>query len=274
MRPLPRRRHVPGWLPLAVPGGLAVTIALAGPFVVDDDATTSRGRPFLSPERGLPLGTDHLGRDVWSVLLDSGVTLVALPLLATLFGTAAGTAFGMLTGWYGGRLSAMGLRISELMLVVPPLLIAVLAFNAVSGSGIAAIVAVIAVLGVPATMRFTRAATSTVVARGYIDHAVALGTRGPAILVREVLPTIIAPVLADAGLRLVGALYLIASVGFLGLGGAVLESSWAGMVADNVVGVPLNPWAMVAPAVCLVALAVSVNLLADRLADTYRGSLR
>jgi peptide/nickel transport system permease protein len=197
-----------------------------------------------------------------------------VPVLATALGTLFGCGLGLVTGWYGGRLSAFGLRAAELLLVVPPLLITVLALNAAAGAGFAVLVCVVALLGVPSAMRFSRAATMTVSARGYLDHAVAIGEPTPALLLRELLPTIAAPVLADAGLRLVGAIYVVASLSFLGLGGGALESSWASMVAANVVGVALNPWALVAPALCIVAFAVSVNLVADRFADVFRGSIR
>lgn len=261
------------WLPVAVPG-LLIGLAMLGSYAVTAEDLSSRGRPFQPPDPSLPLGTDHLGRDVWSVLLDSGATLVGLPLLATAVGTAIGAALGMITGWHRGRLSALGLRAAELLLVVPPLLITLLAVNAVSGSTTAALVTVVALLGVPGAMRFSRAATSAVTTRGYIDHALVIGERTPAILLREILPTIAAPVLADAGLRLVGAVYVVASLSFLGLGGAALETSWASMVAANVAGARLNPWALVAPAAGIVAFAVSVNLIADRFTDRIRGATR
>jgi peptide/nickel transport system permease protein len=266
-------RRLP-WVPLALPGLVAVVVALAGPYAVADSSLTSRGRPFLPPQAGLPLGSDHLGRDVWSVLLASGATLVWLPLLATALGTLLGGGLGLITGWYRGRLSGLALRAAELLLVVPPLLVTVLALNAATDAGLAVLVCVVALLGVPSAMRFSRSATMAVSSRGYLDHAVALGEPTSALLVREVLPTIAAPVLADAGLRLVGAIYVVASVSFLGLGGAALDSSWASMVAANIAGVALNPWALVAPAVCIVAFAVSVNLVADRFADLLRGSIR
>ncbi|WP_129663567.1 ABC transporter permease [Phytoactinopolyspora endophytica] len=261
------------WFLVAAPGVVAVALALAGPLMVDDDATASRGRPFLPPAPGLPLGTDHLGRDVWSMVLDSGLTLIVLPLVATTIGTVIGASLGLLTGWRRTALGVVAVRASELLLVVPPLLITVLALNAASGSGTAVLIVVVALLGVPSTMRFTRAATSAVVNRGYVEHAVAMGERTPTLLVREVLPTVTAPILADAGLRLVGAIYVIASVSFLGLGGSALGDSWAGMVADNVVGVPLNPWAVIVPAAAIVAVVISINLVADRVADTARRSM-
>ncbi|GAA1464304.1 ABC transporter permease subunit [Nocardiopsis exhalans] len=267
-RTLSRTTDAVGWVLLCLPGGLALAAAFLGPLAVGPGQTSSQGRPFQPPGDGLPLGTDHLGRDVWAVLLDAGPALILLPLAATALSTLLGTVLGLLTGWYGGHLSSLVLRSGELLLVVPPLLVTLLAANAASGPTV--LVVVIALVGTPATLRFTRAATLTAVSRGHVEHSVALGERTPVVFVRDVLPTIAAPVLADAGLRLVSAVYVVASIGFLGFGGPTLGDSWARMTADNLSGVPLNPWALAAPAACVVALAVSVNLIADRCADRFR----
>lgn len=266
------RRHI-GVVLLAAPGLIVVGGALLGPWLVDEQAVRSQGRPFLPAQASLPLGSDHLGRDVLAVLLDSGTAIVLLPVLATAISTVIGTALGMMAGWRGGRTSGIALRAGEFVLVVPPLLTALVVLNAFTDHTTAALIVLLALLGMPATMRFTRAATSTVVGTGYVEHATAIGERAPVLLVREVLPSITAPVLADAGLRLVGAFYLASSVSFLGFGGSALAESWATMVAENAVGAPLNPWALAAPACCIVLLAVSVNLVADRLADRFRRSL-
>lgn len=256
---------------VAVPGLFAVALALLGPFLAAGRSDRSSGAPFRRPGPGLALGADHLGRDVLAVLLDGGTTLVLLPVLATLLGTAVGVALGLLTGWYPGRAAAAVTRAGELLLAIPPLLLTVLAVYAFADSGLAVLVSVVALLGVPATVRYARAATVTVAGRGYVDHAVALGESTPAVLVREVLPAMLGPVLADAGLRLVAAVYVVASLGFLGVIDAG-DAGWAGMIADNITGAGLNVWAVLAPAACIVAFAVSVNLVADRLADRFRRS--
>ncbi|MDS1272391.1 ABC transporter permease [Lipingzhangella sp. LS1_29] len=269
---LRRARRWGAWVPLALPGLLAIALAVGGPLVVAGDPPTSLGQPFQPPGPDLPLGTDHRGRDVWAVVCGAGTGLILLPLLATALSTGIGTTLGMLAGWHGGRVEALALRAAELVLVIPPLLVTLLVLHAAGDASAVVLVALITVLGTPATTRFTWAATTAVVARGYVEHAAALGERTTVLLCREVLPTIAAPVLADAGLRLVGAVYLTASIGFLGLGGPVLGENWGAMVAENLVGASLNPWAALVPAACIVAFATSVNLVADRLADRFRRS--
>lgn len=257
---------------IAVPGAAVIALAVLGPLFVADADLRSGGAPFRGPGPGHPFGTDHLGRDVLAVFLDGGTTLVLLPLLATAVGTVAGVAIGLLTGWYPGRVAALVVRAGELLLALPSLLLTVLAVYAFSSAGLTTLVVVVALLGVPATVRYTRAATVTVARRGFVDHAVALGESTPSVLVREVLPAILGPVLADAGLRLVGAVYVVASVAFLGFVDPD-TAGWAGMVADDIAGAGLNPLGLLLPAAGIVVFAVSTNLLADRIADRYRRSV-
>ena len=109
-----------------------------------------------------------------------------------------------------------------------------------------------------------RAATRPIMQHGYVEQAVALGESTRSVLVREVLPGVVRPVLADAGARLAIAITLTASAGFLGFGGD--EPNWGAMISQNVEGLALTPWGVVAPAVCLAVLAVAANLALDRLA--------
>lgn len=254
-----------------LPGVVVLGIALAGPLFVADADLRKGGIPFRGPDPGHLFGTDHLGRDVFALFLDGGTTIVLLPLIATAVGTVVGVSVGMVTGWYPGRLAALTLRASELLLALPSLLLTVLVVYAFSDAGLTALVVMVALLGVPGTVRYTHSVTATVARRGFVDHAVALGESTPSVLLREVLPAILGPVLADGGLRLVGAVYVVASVSFLGFVDPD-TAGWAGMVADGITGTALNPWALLLPALGVVIFAVSVNLLADRVADRYRRS--
>lgn len=99
---------------------------------------------------------------------------------------------------------------------------------------------------------------------GYVEHAVALGERPLSVVWRELVPNVAGPLLADAGLRLIGGIYLVASASFLGFGAAPPATDWAQMISENVAGAVLNPWSVVLPAVLIAVLAISVDLLADR----------
>jgi peptide/nickel transport system permease protein len=115
----------------------------------------------------------------------------------------------------------------------------------------------------PGISRIVRAATLEVSVRGYVEAAVARGERVPAILGREILPNITAPVVADFGLRFTYAIIIIASMNFLGLGLTPPAADWGLMVAENRQFIALNLWAVLAPAIMLAVLTVAVNLVGD-----------
>ncbi|MCW6003515.1 ABC transporter permease subunit [Micromonospora sp. CPCC 205371] len=267
-RILTRRLRIVGLALVATPTLLAAALTLAGPHLAPHRVDAIVGIPYEPARTGLPLGTDHLGRDVVSGLLTGARGVVLVPVLAVALGSLVAVPLGLLTGWRSGRGSRLVLRGSELLLVLPPLLVLLIVVG--SRAPAALIVAVIGLLGVPGSVRYLRAATARVAHSGYIEHAIAVGERRTAILTRELVPVLAGPILTDAGLRLVGSVYLVASLSFLGFA-PVGGPNWATMVAQNADGGSLNPAALLAPGLCIVAFTVSVNLLADRLAGRLRG---
>jgi peptide/nickel transport system permease protein len=127
----------------------------------------------------------------------------------------------------------------------------------------AAVVAAVAVSGVPFVARLARVSAARERASSHAELARAAGEPAVGVLWREVLPSVVVTVAADAGLRYVGAIYLLATIGFLGFDGG---ESWAAMVGANVEGARLNVWALAAPAAAIAALTVSVSVLADHAA--------
>lgn len=253
---------------VAAPALLAVVLAVAGPQLAPHRVDAIVGIPYEPARPGLPLGTDHLGHDVVSGLLAGARGVVVVPVVAVTLGSLIAVPLGLLVGWRSGRGSRLLLRASELLLVLPPLLVLLIVVG--SRAPAALVVVVIALLGVPASIRYLRGATARVARSGYLEHAIAIGERRTTILTRELVPVMLGPILTDAGLRLVGAVYLVATLSFLGLapGGG---QNWATMVAQNADAGGLSPVALLAPGLCVVAFTVSVNLLADRVAGRLRG---
>lgn len=252
---------------VAMPTLLAAVLTLAGPRLAPHRVDAIVGIPYEPARPGLPLGTDHLGRDVVSGLLAGARGVVLAPVLAVALGSLIAVPLGLLAGWRSGRGSRLVLRASELLLVLPPLLVLLIVVGAQAPAAL--IVAVVALLGVPASVRYLRGATARVAHSGYLEHAIAVGERRTAILSRELAPVLAGPILTDAGLRLVGSVYLVASLSFLGFA-PIGGPNWATMVAQNAEAGGLNPAALLAPGLCIVAFTVSVNLLADRLAGRLR----
>ncbi len=254
-------RRIPPWLVL-VPIAAVLLVALAGPLLAGHDPGRVVSVPYAVRGGALPLGADHAGRDVWTRFLYGGRDLVLLPLAGTLATMVLGTAIGMVSGYLRGPVDAVLSRLTNLVLVVPPVLLLLVLLHGWGYSGMT-LLATILVTGVPFVSQVARAATLSVVRTGYVEQAVALGDGPLTVMVREILPNIVRPILADAGSRFAIAIFITASAGFLGFGPG--EPNWGAMISENIEGVTLSPWGVVLPAVALSCLTVSANLALDRL---------
>jgi ABC-type dipeptide/oligopeptide/nickel transport system permease subunit len=248
--------------------GLTVTvvgIALVGPFFAPHSPSEFVGIPLRGPSRHALLGTDFLGRDVLSRLFWGGRTVLAYSALATLLAYCGGLTIGLIAGYTRSLADPVLMRAVDVLLSFPPILLLLVVATGAGHSAPALIIAV-AVTQVPAIARIIRAATLNVAVRGYVEAAVARGERTASILGREVLPNVLPTILADAGIRLSGAIILIASVNFLGLGLEPPAADWALMISENRGNITLQPWAVAAPAILLALLTIGINLFADALA--------
>lgn len=260
----PRRARTATTL-LAVPLALAVLAAAAGPWFAPHGLGETVDLPYTDPGGGALLGTDHLGRDVWSRVLHGGRPIVVVPVVATAVATVLGGLAGMVAAATGRRARAAVMAVLDVMVVLPPLLVLLVLLYRFGARPWVLVVAVVTVT-TPFVARYTRAAAAPILASGYVETALAMGERRLVVWCREVVPNLVGPVVADAGLRFVGAIYLVASAGFLGFGADRRRTDWGAMIAENIDGARLNPWAVVAPCVAIAGLTVSANLLADRAA--------
>lgn len=248
-------RRGAGLVLLAVP----LLLALLGPWLAG--APEPRGVSFAAAP---PLGTDFVGRDVWEQVLLGGRSVVLVAVLATVLAYAAGVPLGMAAALTGRRwVDELLMRPLDLVLAIPSLLLLIM-LAAMFSPGPVALVLIVALIGLPEVVRISRAAAleaagSTAMEalrlQGETWWRRAIGYAG-----RSMLTTL----LADVGVRLVGALYLVASASFLGVGLAPDAGDWAVMVDRNRTGMFLQPWAVVVPALLIVALSVGLNLTFDR----------
>lgn len=244
---------------------LVLALVVVGPFFAPHDPAAIAGIPLQRPDGDFLLGTDGLGRDVLSRLLWGGRSLVSLSLLATAFAYVVGTTIGLVAGYTRSLVDSVLMRAMDVLLAIPPLLfLLVLATGA--GRSVPVLVLGVATVHVPSIARIVRAATQEVSVRGYVEAAVARGERTATVLRREILPNILGPVLADAGVRLTGSIVILAAVNFLGLGLQPPAADWALMISENRSGITLQPWAVAAPAILIAVLTIGVNLVADAVA--------
>lgn len=242
---------------------ILIAIALIGPALAPQNPFTPFGIPGQPSAPGAPLGTDFLGRDVLSRVLAGGRSTLELGLVATLLTYAVGLSLGMVAGYSRRRLAdGLIMRGVDVFLSVPALLVLLLLVTGL-GSSRGVLVVGAALVLFPGVARIVRTATLEVSVRSYVEAAVARGEGTLAVLRREILPNIMAPLIADIGVRFSWAIILIASVNFLGLGLAPPTADWGLMVSENRGIIATNLWAVAAPALMLALLIVSVNLVGD-----------
>jgi peptide/nickel transport system permease protein len=244
-------------------GGALLLVIAFGPLVSRFPADRiGVAGPAAPPSATHPLGTDALGRDVLSSLLNGGGSVLLAPLAAVAIAFALGGTLGLLAAYRGGLLDLVIARVFDVLLTVPPLLIVLILIAGVGKTGPVVIGAVGLVLA-PWVGRVARGAAQAVVTADYVQAAVARGERTAWILRRELLPTIAAPLISAFSLYLTSGIIFVSTLGFLGLGEQPPSANWGLMVAENRGFITVNPWATVMPALGIAAVAVSCMLIAD-----------
>jgi peptide/nickel transport system permease protein len=257
--------------------GLALVLLIAllvviGPHVAPSSPSEIVGTPFVKPTGSHLLGTDFLGRDGLSRFLVGGGVLVVGALLATGLAYLVGIPIGMAAGYLRGGVDLLAVGVSDLVISFPPIVF-ILVLLAGAGSGLAIVIVAIAAVYVPRIVRIVRSVTMEIATREFVEAAVARGERVPTILWRDILPNIWTPVLADFGIRLTGAVIVVSSLSYLGLGPPPPAANWGLMISENRLGALTQPWVVVVPAITIGIFAIGVNLVADAVARSVGRSI-
>lgn len=257
----PNRRRWRGRAALAVLL-LVAAVALLGPLFAPHAVTEPVDIPYAPGSGQAPLGTDRLGSDVLSRVLSGGRSLLLNGLAVTAAVCALGTVAGMTAAYRKGWTDTLILRLADVLLGLPAFLLLSVVVVA-TGRGTAGVALAAGLVLLPESIRVVRAATLRILSQDYVEVAVARGERTASVLGREVLPNL-APVLAaDAGVRFLGAVTVVATAAFLGYGAQPPSAEWGLMVLENRDGLTLQPLAVVVPAVLLLVLLLATNLLLD-----------
>jgi len=264
-----RRKRVLG---LGVPGtfGLLVVVAwllvaLVAPWWVPASAQDIGTLPVFAPaQAGHWLGADYLGRDMLVRVLLGARYTVAVALVAALLASATGTCLAMLAAVSGGWLDAVLSRGMDTLISIPSKLFAMI-MVAAFGASVPLLMLTATVIYVPGAYRIARALAVNISALDYVVVARARGESRWYLMLREVLPNIIAPVTVDLGLRFVYVVLLLASLSFLGLGVQPPAADWGTLVRENLGALWEGGLAVVAPALAIASLTMSVNLVVDGL---------
>lgn len=254
---------------------LVTFAALFGPSVAPRDPNRQNiiarlKRPMQTDRRThavFVLGTDGLGRDVLSRLLYGARVSLTVGLVAVIVGGSLGTLLGMIGGYFGGWLDDLIMRLADIQLAFPFILLAIM-FLLVLGPGV---VNLILVLGIGQWVTYARIARGQTISqreKEYIEAARALGQRTPGILFTGILPNILAPLIIIASFNIASVILAEAALSFLGLGVPTTVPSWGGMLAESRNQLLAGRWWLaVFPGAAIVATVLSFNILGDWLRD-------
>lgn len=243
---------------------LMLLIIIFGPTVAPYSPTAIVGDLLEGPSRAHLLGTDVLGRDVLSRLLNGGRSILILPILAVAIAFVIGTTLGLLAGLKGGLTDMIITGATEVALSVPALLmVLVLVFT--FGHSDAVLVVSTGIFVSPRSIRIIRGAAHAICTQDYVTAARARGEGDLAIVFREILPNVTGPLLAELALRLTYAIGFISTLSFLGLGQQPPSSDWGLMVSDGRPYFTQAPLLVIVPSLCIAALAIGINLIADEI---------
>ncbi|WP_067574114.1 ABC transporter permease subunit [Nocardia acidivorans] len=241
-----------------LPAAVIIALAVAGPVFAPHAVDHGIGISFQRPEGNAWLGGDRLGRDVWSQLLRGGWGLLLLAATIAVLVTGLAAVLGSVAALRpraGGWIE----RAADLFMLLPPVLAILLFMLSWPESGSTGLVAVAVIAGTPYSARVFAAAATGVARSGFIEAAQARGERLSYLVFRELLPNLRETLLTQLGLRFVEAMYLVSTAAFLRLPATLGDANWAVMVRENASGILLNPAAVLAPALAIGLLAVSVN---------------
>ncbi len=269
----PRRRRLP-----ALGAGAAVLVlaclvlAVLGPTLAPHPPGQIVSTDIFAPiSARYPLGTDYLGRDMLSRVLSGARFTIGVALPAAMLASCAGTMLGMLAAAKGGALDTALSRAMDTLISFPSIIFSLVVVAAL-GSGVPVLIGTAAVIYTPGCFRIVRAVAVDINATDFVRAARARGERSLAIMLGEILPNMVAPILTDFGLRFVFIVLLLSALSFLGLGIQPPYSDWGGLVRENIAGLSAGAAAVIAPAVAIAILTVSTNLLIDNLPGRKAGN--
>jgi peptide/nickel transport system permease protein len=240
-------------------------LAIFGPWIAPYDyAAQDAALRLQSPSLSHPCGTDQFGRDILSRIIVGTRNIFLLGGIGTLMAAVIGTAIGLASGYAGGWADEVIMRLLDVLLSFPSLLLALVLLSTVGPSNIN-LVLVVAILYVPMIARVVRSMVLDLKTKEFVEAARVRGERRSYILFREILPNSLPPLLVEASMRFSYSIFLVASLGFLGLGVQPPSPDWGLQINEARSFFTIAPWVLLFPAGTIALLVIAVNLMSDGL---------
>jgi ABC-type dipeptide/oligopeptide/nickel transport system permease subunit len=258
---------------LAVLAVIVVMSVFAPVLAPYDPLAQGVGPALQGPSAAHWAGTDSFGRDMLSRIIFGARIALVVGVVSVALAMLVGVTLGLAAGYYGGWLDAVVMRVMDGLFAFPIIILAI-AMMAIMGFGVTNVIIAVAVGFIAPFARVTRADVLAVKEEPYIEAARLAGVSSPAVIVRHVLPNVMAPIIVQAALRVSGAIITEAGLSFLGLGPPPPTPVWGSMIAEGRNFIVMAPHVSTIPGIALMLAIVGLNLLGDGLRDTLDPRLR
>ena len=254
-------------------GAMLVMAAIGPALMPEDPVAMALDQQFLPPGPGHLLGTDDLGRDILSRIVNGARLSLQVGIISVGIGAVVGSLIGLIAGYFGGWVDMVSQRFIDVMLAFPDLLLA-LAIVAVLGPSLLNVMIAVGIGSVPAYARLMRGEVLSLSRREYVDSARASGANASRILFRHILPNALSPLIVISSLGIAGAILTGAALSFIGMGAQPPSPEWGAMLSSGREYLRHEWWIATFPGLALAISALGFNLLGDGLRDAFdpRGS--
>jgi peptide/nickel transport system permease protein len=253
---------------------ITILVAMFAPLVSPFDNTeTDFFKTFAKPSIEHPMGTDELGRDVFSRIVYGSRITIVVGVVAVLIAMVPGVALGLIAGYWRGKVDTVISGILDAIWAFPTLILA-LAICAVLGPGLPNILLAIGIVYTPGFARVVRNMVLSVREMEYVQGARAIGLNDFEIIVRYILPNISSVIIVQTSLNAAQAIIAEASLSFLGLGIQAPQASWGSMLKTGYQYISIAPWLSVFPGICILITVLGLNFLGDGLRDALDVRIR
>ena len=255
--------------PTIMVGGILLLLitlaAIFAPWIARDPIAFEPINRLKGPSAEFWLGTDSLGRDVYSRMIYGARISLIVGLLVAIITVVSGSIIGLLAGYFT-RVDAIVMRLMDGIMAIPSILLAI-ALVALLGSSVKVVIIAIAIPEIPRVTRLVRAVVLSVRDLPFVEAARSNGTRVAKLLRRHILPSTVAPLIVQATYICAAAILTEAGLSFLGAGTPPEFPTWGNMIASSRLYLQIAPWTIFAPGICLALVVLAVNLLGDGLRD-------
>lgn len=244
----------------------AVITAVCAPLIANDPSATNAKIMFKAPGGANLLGTDELGRDVFSRVVYGTQITIIVGVLAVLIAMVAGTTLGLIAGYYRGKVDIVISALTDAVWAFPTIILA-LAITTALGPGLTNVLVAIGIVFTPAFARIVRSMVLSVREMEYVQGARAIGLNDFEIIIRYILPNIFPVIIIQASLNAAQAIIAEASLSFMGLGIQPPDASWGSMLKTGYPYLHMAPWLSIFPGVAILLVVMGLNFLGDGLRD-------